>query len=255
MRVESAIKGVPFLLPLPRTKGSWKPLRFAVKYCTTVGHLSDGWRTMNIWGRFCISAAIGSLFCLLMSVFVKTTEFYAGHRWYFCLALLAAGASVALLGWVLQRKSGGTQVQPSAGDSATNGPEVPDEPFILRSVTFWGAMIVLFALLTVFIKPRPGTRIIQVQAASVQPSGSSRTRGSEPSAQASATKVDLAPTNKAPSIKLQGISYRKQNASVLINGKTLFVGDRVGSAKLIAIEPHSATLEIDGEQQVLTLGE
>jgi hypothetical protein len=208
---------------------------------------------MNIWGRFCISAAIGSLFCLLMSVFVKTTEFYAGHRWYFCLAFLTAGAGVALLGWVLQEKSASTQAEASAGESATNGPEVPDEPFILRSVTFWGAMIVLFGVLTVFIKPHPANRL-PVQAASTQPSGSARTTGGPP-VQGAATKLDPATTNKAPLMKLQGISYRKQNGSVLINGKTLFVGDRVGSAKLIAIEPRSATFEVDGEQQVLTLGE
>lgn len=55
-------------------------------------------------------------------------------------------------------------------------------------------------------------------------------------------------------MKLQGIAYRKERPSALINGKTMFVGDHVGEAKIIVIDPSSTTLEIDGEFRVYMLG-
>jgi hypothetical protein len=55
-------------------------------------------------------------------------------------------------------------------------------------------------------------------------------------------------------VKLQGIAYRKEKPAALINGKTLFVGDHLGEAKIVAIDPSSATLEIEGEFRVYVLG-
>lgn len=45
-----------------------------------------------------------------------------------------------------------------------------------------------------------------------------------------------------PTYKLQSIFYRAKSPSVVINGKTLFVGDRVGSARVVLIERDAATL-------------
>lgn len=56
-----------------------------------------------------------------------------------------------------------------------------------------------------------------------------------------------------PSLKLQGLFYRTKNPSVLINSKTLFVGDRVEHVKVISIERDRVTLEWNGETRVLTL--
>lgn len=76
--------------------------------------------------------------------------------------------------------------------------------------------------------------------------------------------VDAKPTNVEPAItepppppapvfKLQGIFYRPSRPSAVINSKTVFVGDRVGQAKVLAIDRESVTLQSDGQTKVLTL--
>lgn len=53
--------------------------------------------------------------------------------------------------------------------------------------------------------------------------------------------------------KLQGIFYRPQRPSAIINGKMLFIGERVLGAQVIAITPESATLVSGGQTNVLIL--
>ncbi|MCI0744237.1 MAG: hypothetical protein L0Y58_02425 [Verrucomicrobia subdivision 3 bacterium] len=77
--------------------------------------------------------------------------------------------------------------------------------------------------------------------------------------------VALAPTNVAaaapsapsvatfPTLKVQGIFWRPTRPSVLINNKTLFVGEKIDRIKVIAIDQESVTIEWNDEQRVLTL--
>lgn len=62
-----------------------------------------------------------------------------------------------------------------------------------------------------------------------------------------------AATNPTPNLRLQGIFYKQKRPSALINGQTVFVGDSVDGARITAIDPQSATLEVSGEQQILKL--
>jgi len=57
----------------------------------------------------------------------------------------------------------------------------------------------------------------------------------------------------APTFKLQGIFYRLSRPSAMINSRTVFVGDKVGEAKVLAIGRESVTLDCQGETKVLTL--
>ena len=57
----------------------------------------------------------------------------------------------------------------------------------------------------------------------------------------------------APTFRLQGIFYRTKNPSAVVNNKTVFLGDSVGSSRVKAIDRQSVTLERDGVTQVLTL--
>ena len=52
-------------------------------------------------------------------------------------------------------------------------------------------------------------------------------------------------------LKVQGIFYREHDPSAIINGQTVMVGDRVGRAKVVAIERQSVTVEIAQERKVL----
>ena len=56
-------------------------------------------------------------------------------------------------------------------------------------------------------------------------------------------------------LKLQAIFFTPGRPSVMIGGKTLFVGDRVGEFRILAITPNSATLEGAGQKKVLSLPE
>jgi len=60
---------------------------------------------------------------------------------------------------------------------------------------------------------------------------------------ASTNVVEMpAPKPLPPIFKLQSIFYNPRNPSVVINGKTLFLGDRVGEARVISIRQDSATI-------------
>ena len=56
-----------------------------------------------------------------------------------------------------------------------------------------------------------------------------------------------------PKFHLQAIYYRMHGPTVIINGKTLKVGDEVNGAKLIDIERTSAEIEYQGARQKLTM--
>ena len=56
-----------------------------------------------------------------------------------------------------------------------------------------------------------------------------------------------------PKLKLQGIYFRRTNPSVLINGRTLFVGDRVDGARVVTVDRQTVMMEFSGQTNLLTL--
>jgi hypothetical protein len=62
------------------------------------------------------------------------------------------------------------------------------------------------------------------------------------------------PPKPAP-LKLQGIVFSPTRPSAVINGKSLFLGDRVREFKLIAIRRESVTLASPGQTNVLSLSD
>ncbi len=71
----------------------------------------------------------------------------------------------------------------------------------------------------------------------------------EKATDAAQENTDMAPLN----LKLQGIYYRRTNPSTMINGRSVFVGDEVGGARVVAIERTSVVVEVNGQKQVLHL--
>jgi hypothetical protein len=61
---------------------------------------------------------------------------------------------------------------------------------------------------------------------------------------AAATNAVVAeePKPQPPSYKLQAIFYRTDNPAAVINGRQLFIGDHVGEAYVVSIEPDSVAL-------------
>ena len=54
--------------------------------------------------------------------------------------------------------------------------------------------------------------------------------------------------------QLQSIFYRAKNPSAVINGKTVYVGDRIAGAKVLTIDKDSATIVLpNGQTNILDL--
>jgi hypothetical protein len=56
-----------------------------------------------------------------------------------------------------------------------------------------------------------------------------------------------------PALKLQGIFFNPSRPSVVVNGKTIYLGDRVSGFRLIAVSPVAATFVSATETNVLSL--
>jgi hypothetical protein len=66
------------------------------------------------------------------------------------------------------------------------------------------------------------------------------------------SSVSVAPAQPLPP-RLQGIVFDPRRPSAVINGKTLFVGERFGSLRVSAIAPDRVILIGGGTTNVLTL--
>jgi hypothetical protein len=60
---------------------------------------------------------------------------------------------------------------------------------------------------------------------------------------------------KAAPLRLQAIIFNPKRPSALVSGKTVFIGDKLGDARVVAIDQDSATLVSAGKTNVLTLPE
>jgi hypothetical protein len=58
-----------------------------------------------------------------------------------------------------------------------------------------------------------------------------------------------------PALKLVGLSYHPTRGSALINGKFVFVGDRVEGARVTQISRDGVTLEFEGQTRTLSVGD
>lgn len=54
-------------------------------------------------------------------------------------------------------------------------------------------------------------------------------------------------------LRLQAIMVTSQSAHVVINGKRLKVGDRIGEVRILAIRPHSILIDREGKREELRL--
>ena len=113
------------------------------------------------------------------------------------------------------------------------------------------------------VSPAPSVRsAVQAQAAPVAvpetPATSVETVVAAPAPPASAppeNTVVVPVEPPKPVLKLQGIVYNPLRPAAMISGKTLFIGDRTGEWRVVAINPESATLVSAGQTNVLTLAQ
>src|SRR2546430_1990495 len=209
---------------------------------------------MNLWGRLGISVAIVAMFCIVMTEFFQSTAYYESYRWHTCGLFVAAGISLGLIGRRLNERWRKAQQMLAKQDEFSAGSEeepLPTDPFLLVNVAYWGVMLIVLGVTIIFIIPRPKEVVVAAAAAPAPAPKRPKQTNAPPPAPAPAAQP---PQKSFPPITLQGISYRRTNPSALINGKTFFVGDHIGAAKIVVIDPSSTTFEIDGEFKAFVLG-
>lgn len=145
------------------------------------------------------------------------------------------------------------------------------------------ALIALSGLVLVWQISHKHTEDIQQVAAKTPPataptgdasSTPASTTSTAPTTKAGASVADSAPANPAPAVavtnavpipdaapvippppKLQGIVFNPKRPSALIDGRTVFLGDRFGQFRVIAITPQTVTLAGAGVTNVLSFAE
>ena len=65
--------------------------------------------------------------------------------------------------------------------------------------------------------------------------------------------VAAVPVPEFPTLKLQGIIWSRTRPSAVVNGKSVFVGEKVERAVVTAIEQDAVKVTWNGEERVLTL--
>src|SRR5688572_18867526 len=172
---------------------------------------------MNIWGRLGISVAIVAMFSIVMMEVLQAKGFYHVHRWAICAVLLAMGTFLLLVGGFVNAKIRASQ---------RHDPEGSHGPFLLVNLQYWGLMLTIFGIIVIFIVPYQKVEAREPKAApkeKVVKKIVPMTVTNEPPKLVSLPAPPKPKPAVFPDLKLQGLVYRGEDSSALINGRTYFV--------------------------------
>lgn len=180
--------------------------------------------------------AVTALFYITVAEALQDKPVYEDYKWQICGGVLGTGAVLFASGLWLNRRirTRYRAAQASLPEAERDLDPGGGEPFMLFNLSYWGIMFAIFSAIIVVIVPKP--RVTDVPKVEV----AARTNRPAPAI----------PTNR-PTLKLQGLTVRGSTRSALINGRTYFVGDWVGEAQLLSIDPEKAVLSWHGTQLVL----
>jgi hypothetical protein len=214
---------------------------------------------MNIWSRLGVSVAFAAIFSIAATETLQTKSFYEVYKWYLCVAFLSAGPVAWIIGRSLNARRARKET-PLTESQRHEGYAEEEEGnssgrFMLFDLAYWGPMLIVFGVIICFITPMPGGHVEWVNA---------RTPATKivpkPAIPTNATADIKAPavTNQPvvfPPLRLQGLTSGLLRRCAMINGRTYYVGDFVGKAKVISINRQRVMLELDGQTKTLTLGQ
>lgn len=190
---------------------------------------------MNIWTRLVLLLVILAIFCYIASeVFRIHPELYP-HKKVIAGSLAGAGTLLWLIG-----KVHGSSAE--SGDTTRKGDGVFTLRFSGSLLAACGAVVSNIVIVSQLIASPQS--MLRVAAAQHLPNLNFIRKGSTADRPRDGAKGPL---------KVQGIFYRERDPSAIINGQTVSVGDRIGTARVVAIERQSVTVEIAQERKVLSL--
>jgi hypothetical protein len=173
------------------------------------------------------------------------------HRREIAGGLCGAGVIAFLIGRTLNRKRKLEHAMlKRLEEPGEEGQEYEWQPFILFNLAYWGPILLAFGLVVLFIPAKLGSGTVVEARAPAPPKAKV-----QPATPTNLAKVEIKQTNQVsfPSLKLQGITQRGPKSTALINGRTYFLGDTVGQARLISIFESSVVFELQGQLLSVTL--
>lgn len=148
------------------------------------------------------------------------------------------------IGWVANRRDAGSSAAPVTNQETKRPPAAiaPASELVPRSP-----------------EPVPEPAVVPIPAPAVSPPLAPATPAPTPvtsAPPATATAPAAEPATPPPAIawpKLQGIIYRPDQPSALLNNQTVLIGGRSGEFLVVAIDRQSVTLECAGQTNILRL--
>ena len=184
-----------------------------------------------LWTILGISVAIIAVFCISVAELIVGHPLFESQRLHIAGALAAVGLVLALFGWVFRAR------RADKDDDR--------RPFILFDVRFWGPMLIVFGIITVFIRP---LKEMKKEMAFVPPARP-KTVEAPQAPQIEPERISIV----FPKVRIQGIFVNATRASAILNGESYSVGDHVENATVKAIDRNGVVLEQGGETKLLTL--
>jgi hypothetical protein len=201
---------------------------------------------MNIWSRLGLSVAFCAGYYILMVELLQKTAQFQAYKMQCILGLLGGGALMALLS--LGSRSGRSGNVNASGElgGGTAGPGDAGASNAggrgLFTLSYCGCMLMAFGLITLMITPTARS-----QAMALARAVTGRPRPARPQAQPATAQSPI------PGLKLQGIIYRPNNPSAVINGQPVFQGETVAGALVKTITTDAVILAWGGNEVVLSL--
>jgi hypothetical protein len=198
---------------------------------------------MTFWARLGVSVAIAAAFYIIITEAFRD-RYYEQHRWHICVGLIGVGIALWLVGRMIKEPNLSAAAKLKHPDQP-EGLAESHESLLLLNPAYWGVMLVVFGLMIAIIVP--------ARHAGLQPLAA-RTNSTTPAKKKSTSFSPHSKTNRSgrfPTFKLQGVVYRQSNSSLLINGRTFFLGESVEGAKILAIDPQHTIFEWEGQRIIM----
>ena len=190
---------------------------------------------MNLLTRVRVGFSLFLVAGIVIGVRAACTEFNLLHRngAVICITFGLAGLLMWLIGGVAESKR---KKMIQTEDALTDHVFAEHPLAFLKSLKSWGMILILSAgaLLTF---------------------GAYRPAKSAPLRPATHRVTNAIPTVSFPRLDLQGVIINGSKSSAFINGRVLYIGEGIGSARVVAIEPDHVIIELEGHTNILWFGD